>query len=106
MVYSILVSLTYYEKILYTFKKMFSHSFISQIVNERTKNVTGKTMLVDYVRDVANLKGTKVMCREGGCGACLVNAKVIDPKTGSEITKSVNSVTLKTDAIQMKQMNC
>lgn len=32
------------------------------------------------------------MCREGGCGACLVTAKVIDPNSGSEVTKSVNSV--------------
>ncbi|ODN05821.1 Indole-3-acetaldehyde oxidase [Orchesella cincta] len=53
--------------------------------------VDARTVLADYIRDVANLKGTKVMCREGGCGACTVTARVIDPATGSEVVKSVNS---------------
>ncbi|CAL8096692.1 unnamed protein product [Orchesella dallaii] len=58
---------------------------------DATSTVGPQTALVDYIRDVANLKGTKVMCREGGCGACTVTAKVIDPATGAEIHKSVNS---------------
>lgn len=49
-------------------------------------------MLADYIRDVANLKGTKIMCREGGCGACICTVKSVDPNTSSEIIKSVNSV--------------
>lgn len=54
-------------------------------------NVGARTVLGDYIRDVANLKGTKVVCREGGCGACTVQAKCIDP-SGTEVIKSVNSV--------------
>ncbi|CAL8069378.1 unnamed protein product [Orchesella dallaii] len=54
-------------------------------------SISPNTALVDYIRDVADLKGTKVMCREGGCGACTVTAKVVDPHSGSIIHKSVNS---------------
>jgi xanthine dehydrogenase/oxidase len=49
-------------------------------------------MLVDYIRDVANLKGTKFMCREGGCGACVVTARTKDSVTGKDVVKAVNSV--------------
>ncbi|CAL8070104.1 unnamed protein product [Orchesella dallaii] len=53
--------------------------------------ISPNTALVDYIRDVADLKGTKVMCREGGCGACTVTAKIVDPNSGSIIHKSVNA---------------
>jgi carbon-monoxide dehydrogenase small subunit len=37
-------------------------------------------LLVDLLRDILNLKGTKVGCREGECGACtvLVNGEPIN----------------------------
>jgi aerobic-type carbon monoxide dehydrogenase small subunit (CoxS/CutS family) len=39
-----------------------------------------RLLLVDLLRDVLNLKGTKVGCRQGECGACtvLVNGEPIN----------------------------
>ena len=51
-----------------------------------------ETLLVDYIRDAAGLKGTKFSCREGGCGACVVSVKSKDPVSGAEVTRPVNSV--------------
>ncbi|CAG7720323.1 unnamed protein product [Allacma fusca] len=50
-----------------------------------------ESRLVDYIRDEANLKGTKWTCREGGCGACVVTARTKDPQTGQELVRAVNS---------------
>ncbi|KAH9639155.1 hypothetical protein HF086_018223 [Spodoptera exigua] len=37
-------------------------------------DVTSDVMLLDYLRDHIGLRGTKYMCREGGCGGCVVSA--------------------------------
>nr|QIJ45705.1 aldehyde oxidase [Glyphodes pyloalis] len=50
-------------------------------------DVTSDMMLVDYLRTRLELRGTKYMCREGGCGACIVSA--ITTPGGSP--KAVNS---------------
>uniref|UniRef100_A0A8D9F6H1 Indole-3-acetaldehyde oxidase n=1 Tax=Cacopsylla melanoneura TaxID=428564 RepID=A0A8D9F6H1_9HEMI len=49
------------------------------------------TRLVDFIRDYVGLKGTKYMCREGGCGACTVSVTSSHPITGVDSTYSVNS---------------
>ena len=45
--------------------------------------------LNDYIRDTALLKGTKFMCKEGGCGVCTVT--VIRPEL-QQPEQPVNSV--------------
>ena len=53
--------------------------------------VTASTSLADYLRDQCGLRGTKVMCRGGMCGACVVTARVPNPATGQTEVRAVNS---------------
>ncbi|CAG0884273.1 unnamed protein product [Darwinula stevensoni] len=41
------------------------------------------TSLNDFIRDGAGLKGTKVMCREGGCGCCVVGVRTFNPHSNT-----------------------
>lgn len=50
--------------------------------------------LNDFIRSVADLRGTKVMCHEGGCGACIVAVRASFPPTNELKTFSVNSVSI------------
>ncbi|XP_050344182.1 uncharacterized protein LOC126769434 [Nymphalis io] len=47
--------------------------------------------LNEYIRKVANLRGTKAMCHEGGCGACIVNVRAPQPPSNEVKTFAVNS---------------
>ena len=50
--------------------------------------------LARFIRDHAYLKGTKISCNQGGCGACVVTVKVPDLVTGTKKTMSINSVSV------------
>lgn len=51
-----------------------------------------ETTLLQYLRNYEHMKGTKYMCLEGGCGACVVSVTTKHPVTKRTITFSVNSV--------------
>lgn len=53
--------------------------------------VNPSTSLNDYLRDHLGLVGTKAMCHEGGCGACVVSATITHPSSKEKQIISVNS---------------
>ena len=58
-------------------------------------DVSATLSLARYIRDYAKLTGTKVMCNQAGCGACVVTAEMKDPNgVNGWKTKSVNTVNL------------
>ena len=60
-----------------------------------TTNISTQTSLARYLRNTLGLTGTKIMCGQAGCGACVVTATFIDPATNQPKTKSINSVSAK-----------
>eukprot|EP01099_Mayorella_cantabrigiensis_P001206 TRINITY_DN1507_c0_g1_i3.p1 TRINITY_DN1507_c0_g1~~TRINITY_DN1507_c0_g1_i3.p1 ORF type:complete len:1134 (-),score=243.29 TRINITY_DN1507_c0_g1_i3:1283-4684(-) len=47
--------------------------------------------LVEYIRSVAHLTGTKKSCGEGGCGACTVTLSYYDETIKNTVDVSINS---------------
>ena len=79
-------------------KQVRSVCFLVPLVLRRTArddavsaDVTATTTLAEYLREHQRLPGTKTMCREGMCGACVVNVSSVNPATGRRESRAVNS---------------
>lgn len=48
--------------------------------------------LNDYLRQTGISTGTKVFCRQGGCGVCIVVAKMTANPEGAPVIANLNSV--------------
>nr|XP_039264202.1 indole-3-acetaldehyde oxidase-like [Styela clava] len=57
----------------------------------REKNSDIGTSLNSWLRNNPKLTGTKIMCKEGGCGACVVMVTTSDPMSGKDVKIAVNS---------------
>lgn len=65
-------------------------------------NIPPATKLVDFIRHHAHEKGTKYMCREAGCGACIVAVKRLNRLTNKTEWLAINSVGVHVN-IKLKQ---
>ena len=52
------------------------------------------TSLNDFLRQSRASMGTKVMCKQGGCGICIVEAKMQLSPSQPKVSATVNSVGL------------
>ncbi|XP_037293401.1 xanthine dehydrogenase isoform X2 [Manduca sexta] len=70
-------------------------SKISFKINGKEYEVDGKfgpdVSLNEFIRNVADLRGTKAMCQEGGCGVCVVAVRAAHPPDNEMRLFSVNS---------------
>lgn len=85
----------YSSKIIFSFQEnffFFKIIFCFRPVNPN--EVPIETSLLVFIRSHARLTGTKFMCLEGGCGACIVNISGIISPTGDSRSIAVNSVYL------------
>ncbi|KPI91000.1 Xanthine dehydrogenase [Papilio xuthus] len=55
--------------------------------------VSSDTTLLDYIRGTLRLPGTKYMCREAGCGACIVSVVKSPGATNTSVNACMVSVT-------------
>ncbi len=78
--------------------------FFHNIVD--TKWATAQTSLARYLRTYLGMTGTKIMCAQAGCGACVVTATHVNPATGEDMTHSINSVSWHWFAIEDVIYSC
>uniref|UniRef100_A0A914HVF7 Dolichyl-diphosphooligosaccharide--protein glycosyltransferase subunit 2 n=1 Tax=Globodera rostochiensis TaxID=31243 RepID=A0A914HVF7_GLORO len=55
------------------------------------KSIDPRITLAAFLRDKLNLRGTKIGCNEGGCGACTVMVSELNPNSGEIRHYSVNA---------------
>lgn len=77
--------------------KVIQETSVTFTINGKTFNlksgdVSPSLSLGRFIRDYAYLKGTKISCNQGGCGACVVTVKAPQVNTGLLKTMSINSV--------------
>jgi xanthine dehydrogenase small subunit len=79
------------KQIVVTLKEPISNHLTRFILNNKniSTDLPQGNLLVDFIRYDQNLKGTKIGCREGDCGACVV--LVGDIKNGELVYKSLTS---------------
>ncbi|EGD72878.1 hypothetical protein PTSG_04607 [Salpingoeca rosetta] len=58
---------------------------------QKVQNPDPDMTLNEYIRTIAGLKGTKLSCAEGGCGACVVAITKKDTASGKDVTVPANS---------------
>lgn len=73
----------------YKYAVLYSYMYIFHTFAVEPGSLPDKYTLNDFIRENALLKGTKFMCKEGGCGACTVS--VVRPDL-QQPEQPVNSV--------------
>ena len=66
---------------------------MGQITTVDTTSLSASMSLLSFLRDTLRLTGTKAMCYQAGCGACMVTATFVDPFSGAVKTRAVNACT-------------
>lgn len=69
-----------------------SDSNTFKIFTVNPHSVSVDTSLGTFIRKNAQLSGTKMVCREGGCGSCIVNLNGEHPVSRERQSWAVNSV--------------
>lgn len=69
-------------------------SINGKLFSVNTENLTSEMSLATFIRDKSELTGTKLMCREGGCGACIVMLKGKHVVSKMDDIRAVNSVSI------------
>ncbi|KAB0801417.1 hypothetical protein PPYR_05771 [Photinus pyralis] len=72
-------------------RREFNFFIEDEEITVKTDDLPPETSLNYYIRQKLHLTGTKYMCNEGGCGACVVAVTVTDPTTNCDTILAVNS---------------